>query len=82
MFLALSHPLASPAELVSADWLSLLAVVRGQRGFSLLETWSTRVSWIGFRVPLCLHWSKLRHTLLLGGKSLGKNRHWQLVRSR
>src|SRR5262249_34292790 len=49
-FLALSLPVASPPELVSTDWLSILAV---RPGFSCLRTRSRKVSWIVSRVPLC-----------------------------
>src|SRR3954451_23324556 len=81
-FLALSRPRASPPEVVSTDWLTTLAVVRGAFGFSWVRTLARSRSWIRSRVPLCRHSSKYRQTVLLGGKSLGRYRHWQPVRSR
>ena len=40
---------------------------------------SGRRSWTWSQVLLCRHSSKYRQTVLFGGKSLGKYRHWQPV---
>ena len=61
-------------------WLSTLAVVRGAYGFSAARTLVRSRSWIRSRVPLCRHSSKYRQTVLLGGKSFGRYRHWHPVR--
>src|SRR3954468_4139430 len=80
-FLWLSRPRSSPPEVVSTDWLSTLAVVRGEYGFSAARTLVRSESWMRSRGPLCRHSSKYRQTVLFGGKSLGRYRHWQPVRS-
>ena len=56
-FLALSRPRCSPPEVVSTDWLSTLAVVRGWYGFSFARTFLRSRSWIVSRVPSDRHWS-------------------------
>jgi hypothetical protein len=57
-FLALSRPRCSPPEVVSTDWLSTLAEVRGAYGFAAVRTLVRSRSWMVSRVPLCRHSSK------------------------
>src|SRR5512135_2593606 len=71
-FLKLSRPRRSPPEVVSTDWLSTLAEVRGRRGFSIVRTLRRSRSWIASRVPSCRHRSKYRQTVLLGGEIDGE----------
>ncbi|VTR94010.1 unnamed protein product [Gemmata massiliana] len=55
-------------------------VVRGAYGFFWVRTVLRSRSWMVSRVPLWRHSSKYRHTVLLGGKSLGRSRHGHPVR--
>jgi hypothetical protein len=57
-FLKLSRPRCSPPEVVSTDWLSTLAEVRGWYGFSLVRTLLRSRSWMASRVPSDRHRSK------------------------
>ena len=57
-FLWLSRPRCSPPEVVSTDWLSTLAEVRGWQGFSRARTFLRRRSWMVSRVPSDRHRSK------------------------
>lgn len=79
-YLALSRPLASLLLVVSTDWLSTLPVVRGEYGFSAERTLVRSESCGHWSVPSSRHCLKYRQTVLLGGKSLGKYRHWHPVR--
>src|SRR5207248_10328453 len=79
-FLWASYPRASPPSVDGTDWLSMLPALGVGFRPSARRTRSRRASWIRASVPLLRHSSKYPQTVLLGGKSLGKNSHWQPVR--
>jgi hypothetical protein len=80
-FLWLSRPRADPPSVAGTDWVSMLPALGVGSRPSATRTRSRSASWIASRVPLCRHSLKYRQVVLLGGKSVGKNRHGQPVRS-
>ena len=81
-FLWASYPRSSPPSVAGTDWLSMLPADGVRFRPSCLRTFSRKRSWMASSAPLCRHSSKYRQTVLRGGKSVGRYRHWHPVLSR